>query len=133
MSTETTSVSNISIFAETVGVDVEASPLSVRQFPVIPPCVYFLIKGLSVVYVGQTRSLSGRVYSHQYGDSSTEVKDFDSVRYFEVMSGDLDVVEARYILLFEPLYNKQLRGKSGLRRLKNLAGDQWLKFRECLT
>ncbi len=52
-------------------------------------CVYFLLRGECVVYVGQTMHLSARISQH-VGDG----KVFDGVSYFEVDREDLVIIEA---------------------------------------
>jgi hypothetical protein len=64
-----------------------------------PPAVYFLVKGKSVVYVGQSVGLPGRIQNHVQG------KEFDRVFYVAVPRRDLDAVEAAFIRVLRPPLN----------------------------
>lgn len=64
--------------------------------------VYFLISGDEVVYVGQSKRLRMRVYSH------CRDKDFDSVAYCHVYDGKPNNLEALYIAKYNPKYNATL-------------------------
>lgn len=77
--------------------------------------VYFLVKGNEIVYVGQSKHGSSRMYSHRD-------KDFDRVYYIEVNPGILNEVETHYILKFAPKYNKVLNngGEVSLNTLRNV-------------
>ena len=131
MNSESRAKSNIIAMADAAGLP--ESRVRISEFQMIPPCVYFLMRGRAVVYVGKTRSLYRRVEDHWYGNGSTPVKDFDSFSYIEVESEKQDFVEARFILLLQPSYNKQLHTKGGRTRLVNLAGDDWVRSRPWLT
>ncbi len=63
--------------------------------------IYFLIQCNEIVYVGQATDIIGRVYHH------TKKKIFDSFSYLEC-EGDMNLVEAEYILRFDPAYNRKL-------------------------
>lgn len=63
--------------------------------------VYFLIRHNEIVYVGQAADIISRVYHH------TQKKVFDSFSYLEC-EGDMNLIEAEYILRFFPVYNQQL-------------------------
>lgn len=61
-------------------------------------CVYFLVKGSQVVYVGSSTCLAKRIYGHKD-------KDFDRVFYLLVEADRMLDVEADFIRIFQPLYN----------------------------
>jgi len=64
------------------------------------PCIYFLVRGKDVVYVGKSTNLVKRLGKH------LESKLFDSVFYLPVVTVDLDAVEKRHIRLLDPIYNR---------------------------
>jgi predicted GIY-YIG superfamily endonuclease len=64
------------------------------------PCVYFLIDGVDIVYVGQSKNLSTRIISHK------KDKNFTRVIYMVVAENDLDKVERFYEEELLPKYNK---------------------------
>lgn len=68
-------------------------------------CIYFLISGCEIVYVGQ--SINGgfdRIGSHlKYTD-----KDFDSYYILNCNKEEIDELEAKYILTINPKLNKCL-------------------------
>lgn len=66
------------------------------------PVVYFLCHNGSVVYVGQTVSLSHRIKEHA-GD-----KEFDRVFYILVPRHDLDKIERFWITELKPKYNQKV-------------------------
>lgn len=63
--------------------------------------VYFLIKGVEIVYVGQTRSGHGRIVTHARNGE----KSFDRFHFIPCAAPILDELEATYIEAFRPLYN----------------------------
>lgn len=65
-----------------------------------PPCVYFLVNNMTVVYVGQTINLMSRIGSH------LETKTFDDVLYINCPKSKLSMVEIFYIKYLSPKYNK---------------------------
>lgn len=66
-------------------------------------CIYFLFKNDEVVYVGQSKLGLSRLYEHCMN------KDFDAYSYVPVDNeGDLNYIEAMYIHLFKPIYNKNI-------------------------
>lgn len=65
-----------------------------------PPGVYFLCQDKDIVYVGQSINLGARLAQH------VQDKVFDKV-YF-LPTEDYDQVEADYIKMLKPKYNKQL-------------------------
>ena len=62
-------------------------------------CVYMLILGNEVVYVGQTIDLAAKITSHV----NERTKAFDRISYVECE--DLDIVEAALIDALQPRYN----------------------------
>lgn len=67
----------------------------------IPPCVYFLIEGTSVMYVGQTRNLAARLLQHTHTG-----KRWERVLFVPVPVADLLQVEARWIAALQPPLNR---------------------------
>lgn len=65
-----------------------------------PSGVYFLINDGRVVYVGQTREIMLRLYTHR------KQKDFDKVYMIEVPNQELDTVERKLIKVLDPPLNK---------------------------
>jgi hypothetical protein len=81
-------------------------PVSIKSAETVGcPGVYFLCHEGEVVYVGQGKSVFGRMGAH-IGD-----KTFDSVFFVRVPKSDLDYVEGRLIRVLEPKYNG--RSKNG--------------------
>lgn len=81
-----------------------------------PPVIYFLLQQHTVVYVGQSIQLKGRVQDHRCG------KEFDTVRYWWVPNlhqcktaydaqSTVNEVEAEYIKKYEPKYNTWIPGQ----------------------
>ena len=63
-------------------------------------CVYFLIKGNSVVYVGKTAHLLNRIKQHE------QLKDFDSVYYIDRLNeSESSRLESLFIRLLSPTSN----------------------------
>jgi len=67
-----------------------------------PPCIYFLTKGESVVYVGQSVSLMARLATHMKLG-----KGFDGVFYVPVDKSQLLAEERKYIEQFKPELNNE--------------------------
>ena len=78
--------------------------------PIVNPCVYFLISEGTIVYVGQSVDLPGRVLTHR------KTKEFDQVLYVEMppdwpnLGDALNQLEAWCILYLRPQYNRQIHG-----------------------
>ncbi len=85
-------------------------------FTVIPPCIYFLIDGSEVVYVGQTVNLSSRTSTHYLGDACyTDPKIFDRVIYLPMHNSTEDwriEIERQLVYYFKPKYNGE-KSKKG--------------------
>jgi hypothetical protein len=69
------------------------------------PGVYFLCHRGTVVYVGQSGNVLGRVGAH-IGD-----KTFDSTWFVRVPQSDLDFVEGQLIRTLKPKYNHDKKGR----------------------
>jgi len=67
-----------------------------------PTCVYFLVRGNKVVYVGQSVSLSGRLAQHV-----AMGKKFDQVFYLPWPKASLCQMETKLIKALVPEYNKE--------------------------
>lgn len=80
---------------------------AVSVYPSHPPCIYFLIEGEEVVYVGQSICLEQRLATH------SREKAFDRVAYLQVEREDLNAVESAFIRYLKP----RLNGLTGLRRV----------------
>lgn len=72
-----------------------------RVFNFRESCVYFLIDGPEVVYIGQTGNLGMRMFTH------VKNKAFDQVVYMPCHKEILDEIEAEFIRLFTPKYNNR--------------------------
>jgi hypothetical protein len=85
----------------------------------LPACclsgIYFLCSGNEVVYVGQSIRVGARSHSHRD-------KKFDTILVLPVPQEDLNRVEAAFIGLLKPKYNKTLH-RSGREILHNANGD----------
>lgn len=64
--------------------------------------IYFLIKGSTIVYVGQTTQGLSRTFAH------IKTKDFNKYYFFPCEKNLLSSLESAYILKFKPKYNKIL-------------------------
>ena len=64
--------------------------------------IYFLFRNEKIVYVGQSEDIFKRVHNH------LNSKIFDSWNFIEFQSEDLNEIEANYILLYKPEYNKSI-------------------------
>ena len=69
--------------------------------PEIGPCVYALIEGEEVVYIGQSVVPFSRINTHK-NDSE---KDFSEVALLRVPEGMLDLIESYFIWRYKPKYN----------------------------
>jgi len=65
----------------------------------IPPCVYFLCEGNSVVYVGQSINFHLRMAEHN------NTKKFNRVYFLPVPRGDMIDIETAFIKYMKPKYN----------------------------
>ena len=72
--------------------------------------IYFLVSNNEVVYVGQSKNIDARIYSHK----KEQLKEFENVFILTVPSRDLDHVEINFIKILKPKYNvthNYLKGK----------------------
>ncbi len=69
--------------------------------------IYFLVKGDTIVYVGQSITLFSRLYMHR--DERT--KEFDRYTFLKCLPHQLAEFERYYIRKFQPLYNKTHKPK----------------------
>lgn len=67
--------------------------------------VYFLIKDMEVIYVGQSINIHSRIEEHE------RTKVFDTFTYIECPRSDLNVIEAKYINKFKPSLNYDINGR----------------------
>ena len=74
--------------------------------------IYFLIKDDVVVYVGQTRNNLSRPFSHKD-------KNFNRIEIMLCPENELDMKEDKYILKYEPIYNKQINSGYKLITFRN--------------
>ena len=73
-----------------------------ETFEDVPLClIYFLIQDEEVVYVGQTTQGFSRIQAHKN-------KQFNKVNYIRCRVDELDELESKYIVKYNPLYNKVL-------------------------
>lgn len=82
---------------------------TLRELPLFAlfPCVYFLYKGNTCVYVGQTVNLSQRVYTHMCGIHWPSPIDFDRVLMVHCVQEELNDVELYFIKALRPHYNSK--------------------------
>lgn len=71
----------------------------------VPACVYFLITGDTVLYVGQSRNLPSRIVQHRQ-----DGKSWERTLFMPVLSADLNRVEAEWIKALCPCLNRSLTG-----------------------
>ena len=62
------------------------------------PLIYFLINNDEVVYVGQTKYGLSRPFSHRD-------KEFNRLEILECKENELDILENKYIIKYQPKYN----------------------------
>lgn len=83
------------------------------------PCIYFLIKGYRIVYVGQSVSTGlDRIKEH------ISFKSFNAYSIQNCNERELDDLETYYILQFRPRYNKILPRQANSLSIIN---QQWLE------
>lgn len=76
------------------------------------PCVYFLVSGARVVYVGQTVSLRSRLLGHAD-------KVFDSVFFIRCQHDELDSLEHQWITKLKPEMNIKFAEQKSRRERKS--------------
>lgn len=104
----------------------------------IGPCIYFLMQGEKVVYVGQTTNLIQRCLNH----TKEGWKEFDGIKYIMISEEYINDTETFFILLLRPLYNGRACKKSDLmmtpsttysrvleaaQRFKYMHSNPWIK------
>lgn len=83
----------------------------------VPPCIYFLVRDIEIMYVGQTVCLPGRVSQHV-----KEKPHFNKVYYFPVPKENLLEIERKVILEMEPPWNNESYLKA--KRSRKINGNQ---------
>lgn len=81
--------------------------------------IYFLIRGESIVYVGQSLDVYHRISLH----AKESQKAFDSYFVLPCLPSELNVLEPHYIFKFCPLYNLVLPQNHAYKSLSGLAHD----------
>lgn len=61
--------------------------------------VYHLVRGGTVVYVGQSKNLLGRISVHDFTE-------YESARFFYCSPADLDMLELEHIVTLRPPMNR---------------------------
>jgi len=82
-----------------------------RECPAIdvPPCVYFLIDGETILYVGQSCNLPARLMQHsQIG------RHWERALFLPVPEAELLKVEAHWIRALQPRWNRSRTSKSAV-------------------
>ncbi len=69
----------------------------------VPPCVYFLIGGDTVLYVGQSRNLPSRLIQHRQ-----DGKSWERVLFMPVLIENLNRVENEWIKMLQPCLNRSV-------------------------
>jgi hypothetical protein len=100
------------------------------------PCVYFLILGDEIIYVGQSINIDGRLSGH-------EVRDYEYYSYLTISSAELNKAECENIIHHNPRFNcyapiypevttvrKMCRDLSDLVRLSPIVSDSVIFSRE---
>lgn len=81
--------------------DAIADVLGLTELDLSPvPCVYFLVRGNEVLYVGQTVNLGRRILAHR------NVIPFERVFYLDVADVEMGAVERAWIRRLNPPYNR---------------------------
>lgn len=80
----------------------------IRSLPTEDPpaaCgLYFLLKGDEIVYIGMSRDICRRIYSHERSRANYLIA-WDSCRCVRLPESEIEALEARYIQALQPLYN----------------------------
>jgi hypothetical protein len=67
--------------------------------------VYFLFDKKEIVYVGQSKNGTARIYSHCCKNKHIEDKVFDGYSILRCKKEEINDIEAYYIMKFKPKYN----------------------------
>lgn len=86
--------------------------------PHYPPCVYFLVSGDEVLYVGQTIELPLRIATHR-----KKGRAFDRVLFLPVPRSRREEYEAAFIKLLRPKMNERMREDDLLEADASLLAD----------
>ena len=76
------------------------------------PLIYFLIKDDEVVYVGQTKYGLSRPFSHRD-------KEFNQIEIIKCAEANLDILEDKYIIKYQPKYNTKINNGYALMTARN--------------
>lgn len=88
-----------------------AAEIARAAVPARPVCgVYFLLRKERIVYVGQSTNVYARLGCH----ASTGGKEFDAQHVIECELGELNWLEALYIVKFRPEYNRDVPDITGI-------------------
>ena len=68
----------------------------------VPPCIYFLVAGGCIVYVGQSTNLPARLVDHRLYE-----KNWDRVLWLPVPYGQMNVTEQWWIMHLKPPLNQK--------------------------
>lgn len=93
-----------------------------RQEAVGRYCIYFLIKGDEIVYVGQCRYGLSRIADHFYDEG----KDFDSFAITSCSREELSDLEANYIIKFQPKLNINMPPNKRYKRLSQIKEELFI-------
>lgn len=91
----------------------------------IPLCVYFLIHGNTVVYVGKSENLRSRLLDHRLGTASTAKKQFSEVYYLPIKLELLADTERAFIKFCKGKLNLEWQTGS---RIKYRPGMEPLRY-----
>ena len=83
------------------------------------PGVYFLLRGSTIVYIGQSTAVPARVINHRSG---VDAKDFDRAVYLPLPRTELDRVEGLLIRALNPEYNRSKGPVAGASSQLDLEG-----------
>jgi excinuclease UvrABC nuclease subunit len=70
--------------------------------------IYFLFKNDEIVYVGQSKTGTNRIWQHTRNDRYIDKKDFNFYSFIPCEENTLNETEAYYIIKFKPKYNKSI-------------------------
>jgi hypothetical protein len=94
-----------------------------KEAPIKQWCIYFLLEGETIVYVGISQNVGERLAAHK------KTKKFDRVLYVEAPSyGHVFELEVALIKLLRPKYNSRSSEPQGFRLLWDISiGDELVK------
>lgn len=89
--------------------------------------IYFLINDDEVVYVGQTKNSLSRPFSHRD-------KKYNRLEIIECTENELDCLENKYILKYQPKYNTRINDGYKIltcrNKLRNMLNDYSITIRD---